>query len=351
MAVTIEQLIASAEQHEASDLFITEGCVGRAKIGGRIMVLGDDRVEKDDMASFWRECGADPDIDWDKDAAYESGDGIRFRVNLHRTMGRLSAVLRQIRTQVPNMESLGLPESLLVDWMSRPSGFVLVTGATGCGKSTTLASCLEWVNCNMARHIVTIEDPAEFLFENKQSFFTQREVHTDTDSYAKGLRSALRQAPHIIFVGEIRDAETATIALQAAETGHLVLATLHSSHVTDTLERLTNLFPAAERDAALLLLSGQLIGILSQQLLPGADGTSLTLVCEHLQNSGATRDWIREVRLPEIGEFLPRRDDPANRNFLRSLVEAVQEGRITHETGEASAWNAHEFNRALRGVY
>ena len=131
MAVTIEQLIASAEQHEASDLFITEGCVGRAKIGGRIMVLGDDRVEKDDMASFWRECGADPDIDWDKDAAYESGDGIRFRVNLHRTMGRLSAVLRQIRTQVPNMESLGLPESLLVDWMSRPSGFVLVTGATG----------------------------------------------------------------------------------------------------------------------------------------------------------------------------------------------------------------------------
>jgi twitching motility protein PilT len=233
--------------------------------------------------------------------------------------------------------------------MLAPAGLVLVTGATGSGKSTTLAACLDWLNQTADRHIVTIEDPVEYQFEDKISFFSQREVSSDTSSFAKGLRAALRQSPDVILVGEIRDSETATTALQAAETGHLVLSTLHSSSVTDTLERLTHLFPPAERQAALLLLSTQLIGILSQRLLPGKEG-GMQVVVEHLHNEGATRDWIRTTALPEINDHLRRATTPGNRSFLSSLVEAVETGRIEEAVAEQASANATEFRRSLRGI-
>ena len=233
--------------------------------------------------------------------------------------------------------------------MLHSSGLVLVTGATGSGKSTTLAACLDWLNQHADRHIVTIEDPVEYLFEDKHSFFSQREVHTDTTSFAKGLRASLRQSPDVILVGEIRDSETATTALQAAETGHLVLSTLHSSSVADTLERLTNLFHPDERTSALMLLSAQLIGIVSQKLLPGMHGSMQVLV-EHLHNEGATRDWIRATALPEINDHLRRAASPGNRSFLASLVDAVNAGLVDAATAEQASPNATEFRRALRGI-
>ena len=349
MIEEIFSLTSSAATHGASDLFLSAGSVPRARIGGSLANLGESPLTEDTMAAFWRECGADPENEHDYDTSYVDPAGHRFRVNLYRHLGRLAAVLRHIKSHIPDLASLGLPADLLQSWMLYPSGLILVTGATGSGKSTTLAACLDWLNQNADRHIVTIEDPVEYLFEDKMSFFSQREVHTDTESFAKGLRASLRQSPDVILVGEIRDSITAATALQAAETGHLVLSTLHSSSVSDTLERLTNLFPPDERHSALMLLSSQLVGILSQKLLPSSDGKMLVAV-EHMHNEGATRDWIRTTALPEINDHLRRGATPGNRSFLASLVNAVNEGRLDVDVAEQASPNSSEFRRALRGI-
>tara|TARA_S200000501_G_C20867026_1_gene762408 strand:+ start:2007 stop:3050 length:1044 start_codon:yes stop_codon:yes gene_type:complete len=345
----IESLIKAAFENKASDIFLSAGHVARMKVNGQLMIAGDDPIESEDMIAFWKRCGADPEYDGDRDSSYVAHNGVRFRVNLHRHLGNLGAVLRQINTEIPGIESLGLPVELLTKWVSAPSGLVLITGPTGSGKSTTLASSLEWLNQNSSKHIVTIEDPIEYLFESKKSLFTQREVHTDTDSFARGLRSSLRQAPDVILLGEIRDPETAKIALQAAETGHLVLATLHSANVSETIERLTNLFPSQDRESQLQLLSNLLIGICCQVLLPSAYG-GLHLVTEHLENTGVIRNYVRESRIPEIVDFIRRGDNPNNKLFMDALVEATQKGHLTQEEAATASGNESDFDRAMRGI-
>jgi twitching motility protein PilT len=345
----IESLIKAAFENKASDIFLSVGHVARMKVNGQLMIAGDDPIESEDMIAFWKRCGADPEYDGDRDSSYVAHNDVRFRVNLHRHLGNLGAVLRQINTEIPGIESLGLPVELLTKWVSAPSGLVLITGPTGSGKSTTLASSLEWLNQNSSKHIVTIEDPIEYLFESKKSLFTQREVHTDTDSFARGLRSSLRQAPDVILLGEIRDPETAKIALQAAETGHLVLATLHSANVSETIERLTNLFPSQDRESQLQLLSNLLIGICCQVLLPSAYG-GLHLVTEHLENTGVIRNYVRESRIPEIVDFIGRGDNPNNKLFMDALVEATQKGHLTQEEAATASGNESDFDRAMRGI-
>ncbi|MAB60493.1 MAG: type IV pili twitching motility protein PilT [Verrucomicrobiales bacterium] len=349
MSSMIESLIKAAFENKASDIFLSAGHVARMKVNGQLMIAGDEAIESEDMIAFWKRCGADPEYDGDRDSSYVAHNGVRFRVNLHRHLGNLGAVLRQINTEIPEIESLGLPVELLTRWVSAPSGLVLITGPTGSGKSTTLASSLEWLNQNSAKHIVTIEDPIEYLFESKKSLFTQREVHTDTDSFARGLRSSLRQAPDVILLGEIRDPETAKIALQAAETGHLVLATLHSANVSETIERLTNLFPSQDRESQLQLLSNMLIGICCQVLLPSAYG-GLHLVTEHLENTGVIRNYVRESRIPEIVDFIGRGDNPNNKLFMDALVEATQKGHLTQEEASTASGNESDFDRAMRGI-
>lgn len=346
----VDELIRHAITYEASDLFLAEGSVPRMKVNDALHECGQRVLTKEELGAFWEICGGDVESTKDRDTAYELKDKTRFRVNLHRHSGRLGAVLRLIKTNIPELSTLGVPTALLSDWLQQQSGFLLVTGPTGSGKSTTLASGLEWINEHMARHIVTIEDPIEYSFTSKRSYFTQREVGTDTPSFAAGLRSALRQAPDVIFLGEIRDAETALIGLQAAETGHLVFGTLHSATVADTLERLAHLIGPNDRESMLMLLSYQLIGILSQQLLPNAGGNGLTLVCEHLEVQAAVRDWIRDLKLGEIETFMRRKDNPRNQTFLNALVEAYQAGTISHETALAHSGNTYEFSRMLRGI-
>ncbi|MGK0186910.1 MAG: pilus retraction protein PilT [Verrucomicrobiales bacterium] len=350
IALNVSQYIDSAITREASDTFLSEGVGVRMKINGTLQEVGDTTLDRESLREFWLACGQDPDCVMDADTAYVAPSGVRFRVNLFRHMGRLGAVLRQIKTQIPNMKSLGLPTALLTSWVSAPSGLLLVTGPTGCGKSTTLASCLEWINQNSARHVVTIEDPIEYQFVDQKSLFSQREVHTDTESFAKGLRSSLRQAPDVILLGEIRDAESARIALQAAETGHLVLSTVHSSGVQDTLDRLLHLFSDQERHSLLGLLSAQLIGIFSQMMLPAADGNGVHVVTEHLNNEGATRLWIREARLAELQDFLGKSDDGWNLSFMRSLVAAARTGQVEKEVARRASSNATEFDRAMLGI-
>ena len=346
----IAELAAVALRNGASDLFLAQDALARFKVGGLMQESIARAVSREDLTDFWKLCGADPAHDQDVDTAWQMPDGPRFRVNLHKHLGRLGAVLRQIRTQIPTMETLGLPEGILTSWLARRSGLVLVTGPTGCGKSTTIACCLEYLNSTTAKHIVTIEDPVEFVFADRTCFFTQREVGMDTPSFESGLRRAMRQAPDIIFVGEIRDATTALTALQAAETGHLVFSTLHSPNIAETIDRLVHLVPPHERDAMLSLLSNQTIGILSQRLLPSTQPNRYTLICESLEVEAAARDWLRAMDLPALSDFIRRGGNPHNKSYQQALVEAVQEGRVTVETALATAPNAAEFSRALRGV-
>jgi twitching motility protein PilT len=320
-------------------------------VNEQISVFGDEPMSPPQIAAFWQACGANPqsDGDLDRDTGFVSRSQTRYRVSLHRTMGRLGAVMRRIKTRVPTLKSLGAPEWLLTRWGAREHGLILVTGPTGSGKSTTIASLLQWMNENLDRHIVTIEDPVEYHFTSKRCHFTQRQVGRDTSTFAYGLRAALRQAPDVIFVGEIRDYETALTALQASETGHLVVSTLHSEKVADTMERYLNLFPVEDEKHGVSLLANQLSGVLCQKLVPSADG-GLHLLVEHVENAGAMRDWIARRELHNIDQYIARGSDPAAVSFLQSTINALRAKIITEEIALASVTNESELRRAMRGI-
>ena len=351
MQQNIDSILDAAEQQEASDVFLQEGEVPRLKVNEKISVLGEEPMSPAQLAAFWQACGANAqgDGDMDRDTGFVSRTQTRYRVSLHRTMGRLGAVMRRIRTKVPGLKSLGAPEWLLTRWGAREHGLILLTGPTGSGKSTTIASLLQWMNENLVRHIVTIEDPVEYQFTNARSYFTQRQVGRDTRTFAAGLRSALRQAPDVIFVGEIRDYETALTALQASETGHLVVSTMHSENVGDTMERYLNLFPQEDAKHGTNLLAHQLSGVLCQKLVPSADG-GLHLLVEHVENAGAMRDWIARRELQNIGQYIARGSDPAAVSFLQSTINALKDKIITEATAMASVTNESELRRAMRGI-
>jgi twitching motility protein PilT len=347
--MTIDQILEAAETHGASDVFLQEGELPRLKIRDQISLLGEEPVEMGALAGLWQVCGADVMEDLDRDSGMISASGTRYRANLHKAMGRLGAVLRRIRTEIPSLAELGLPAALLERWARRKHGLVLVTGPTGSGKSTTVAAMLGWMNQHTNRHIVTIEDPVEFLFSTSRCHFTQREVGRDTESFAHGLRSAVRQAPDVIFVGEIRDYETALTALQACETGHLVLATLHSETVPDTMVRFVNLFPSDQLPIGLHLLSTQLVGVVCQKLVTSVDGEPLVLV-EHLENGGATRNWIARQEHDQLSDYLARGTDPNAVSFMKSIVAASKAGRIDEATAVEASGSEAEFRRAARGI-
>ncbi len=344
----IDSLCCLAVQNGASDIFLHAEQAPQFRIHGDLVAIGETPVQREEMESLWTQCGATLDT-LDFDGSYVASDGSRFRVNLFRTLFKRGAVLRPIKTVVPELTSLGVPTKLLGSWVSKAYGLILVTGPTGAGKSTTIAACLEWLNQNYHRHIVTIEDPIEYLFTPAKCFFTQREVSTDTTTFAEGLRRSLRQSPNVILLGEIRDSASAITALQAAETGHLVLATLHSSNVLDSFERLSRLFEIAEREAILQLLSQQLVGMLCQKLIP-AEPDGRTLVVEHFENQAVTRKWIAEGKFRDLADFLGKGDNPANVTFLDSLVEAIKARRISEATGLHVATNPRELQRRLRGI-
>ena len=344
----INSLCTLAGQHAASDIFLQAEQLPQFRINGELVTIGERRLAPDELEAFFYWCGAGKD-DLDFDGSFVSADGDRFRVNLYRTLYKRGVVLRPIKIFVPVLDTLGVPVELLASWITRPSGLVLITGPTGAGKSTTLAACLEWLNQNYHRHIVTIEDPIEYLFTPARCLFSQREVGSDTASFTEGLRRSLRQSPNVIFLGEIRDSASAITALQAAETGHLVLTTLHSSNVLDSMERLSRLFEMGERDGVFQLLAQQLVGVLCQKLVPALP-EGRALVVEHFENQAVTRKWINEGKFRELADFLARGDNPTSVTFLQSLVALVRAGRISEATALQTASNPHELQRQLRGI-
>lgn len=348
MISSLVQLIRDAFAEAATDVFLVAGEAPRVRQAGEVVTRAPEPVTAAAMAAFWASCGVDPATHAEADISWQLPQGGRLRVNLYHTLGRLAAVLRPIRDRIPPLADLGLPAALLESWMGRRFGLILVTGPTGSGKSTTVASCLDWINRHHARHIVTLEDPIEFLFENRLSLFSQREIRRDSESFAAGLRAALRQSPDVLFLGEIRDAETAVTALHAAETGHLVISTLHSSSVVETLDRFSHLLKD-ETSGALNLLASQLVGVISQQLLPRLGG-GLFPALEYLQNEAATRRWILENQLAELQDHLRKAPGAECCSLLDYLVAATRQGFVDPEVARSACPRPQDFDRAMRGI-
>ncbi len=342
------QLIRDAFADEATDVFLVEGEPPRIRREADLALLHPGPISREAMEGFWQSCGIDPAAHSEADISWQLPDCGRLRVNLYHTLGRLAAVMRPIRSAIPSLADLGLPADLLLAWLQRRYGLILVTGPTGSGKSTSVASCLDWINQRFARHIVTLEDPIEYLFENELSLFSQREIRLDSENFATGLRAALRQSPDVLFLGEIRDSESAVTALQAAETGHLVISTLHSSSVVETLDRFSHLV-RSEAAGALNLLATQLIGVISQQLLPRLGG-GLFLAVESFQNEAASRRWILENQLASLQDHMQKSNGGANCSLLDCLVAATRHGILDPDTARSACPRPQDFDRAMRGI-
>jgi len=346
--MNLEQICEATVQAGASDLIMHEGDALSLRVNGGVARVDASPVTSEVFDALWTACNAPADAR-DFNAAFISAQGERFRVNLFRTLGRRGAVLRHIRSEITPLDLLGVPAPLLKDWLSRSSGILLVTGPAGSGKSTTLAACLEEINEFHARHIVTIEDPVEFVFRDNCSVFTQRDVGIDTMTFAEGLRQALRQAPDVLFVGEIRDADSATTAIHASETGHLVLATIHGSDSADALERMSQLLPDGDRKTLGRIFATQLLGVLAQRLLPSTSG-GFALAVEYFINAGAARAYIEEGRASELRDFIDRSNPDAALSMLRSVAALCRAGHVSEHVALAAVDKPGELARALRGI-
>src|SRR6202048_1148225 len=282
----------------------------------------------------------------DADFAYANAFG-RFRASVVRQRLGIDLVFRIINTKVRTMDELGLPESLKL--LTRyQNGLILVTGSVGSGKSTTLAALVEQVNIERREHIITLDDPIEYVFEPKGCHITQREVHTHTRSFAAALRGALREDPDVIMVGEMRDLETISVAITAAETGHLVLGTLHTGNASRTLDRLLDIFPPDQQEQIRIMVSESLRGVISQQLIPRADGKGRVLALEILTNTPAVANVIREARTFMLPGIIQTGKKQGMQLMDDALVELQSRGLITAEEACARAEQKQEIRTRLK---
>jgi twitching motility protein PilT len=289
------------------------------------------------------------ETDWQIDLAYSIPGKARFRVNVYFQRASLSAAFRLIPSEMPKLRDLGLPP-VLQDFTKKPRGFVLVTGPTGSGKSTTLAAMMDVINETRQEHILTIEDPIEFLHKHKKCIVNQRELGADAQSFALGLKAALRQDPDVILVGEMRDLETIATALTAAETGHLVFATLHTQDTAQTVDRIVDVFPPDQQQQVRVQLSVSLQGIVTQQLLPTADGQGRTVATEILVPTPAVRNLIREGKTHQIYSALQTGGQFGMQTMDASLAALVREQKITRELAEARSSTPEELRRLMGTV-
>ncbi|HEX2708556.1 MAG TPA: type IV pilus twitching motility protein PilT [Solirubrobacterales bacterium] len=283
------------------------------------------------------------------DFAYAIPGVARFRVNCYFQRGSVSAAFRLVPQEIPSLDSLGVPQ-ILRDLTKKPRGFVLVTGPTGSGKSTTLAAMIDVINREREDHILTIEDPIEFLHQHKHSIVNQREIGSDAPTFALGLRAALRQDPDVILVGEMRDLETISTALTAAETGHLVFATLHTQSTAQTVDRIIDVFPPEQQGQVRTQLSIALQGIVTQQLLPTADGRGRVVACEVLIPTPAVRNLIREGKTHQIYAALQTSGAVGMQTMDADLARLVRGGAITRKLAEQRASVPEELKRLLVGA-
>ncbi len=354
MATPLLPLLVAMDKAGASDMFITEGKPPAARIHGQVRITSEPPTSAEAIHSFLEQLLPESArqrflANGDLDVGIPLSEGRRLRLSLMRQQGATALVGRPVPSGAIELGSLGLPDGLR-SFVEQPRGLVLVAGATGSGKSTTLAALLHQVNRSRAAHIVTIEDPVEFVHTDLRSRVTQREVGSDTLSFHSALRHVVRQSPDVILIGELRDAETVRVALSAVLTGHLVLASIHASDTTQTVQRLLAYFPEDQRAQAALDLSLSLVGILSQRLLPRADGKARVLATEILSGTPTVARLLREQRVEELQDLLMGSVDPMLQSFNQSLLRLLHAGQIRYEVGLAAATNADAFALMARGL-
>ena len=346
----IEELIALAAEKRASDVHLIAGLPPKCRIDGRIETLTDGGLTREDCEEYGRQLAGNAadqieaigQLDFSASFA-----GRRLRVNLFRQQGALSAAIRLLGSTIPNLSELGLPEAVN-QFSSWNKGIILVTGETGSGKSTTLAAILNEINQNRPLHMITLEDPIEYIYEPDQCIINQREIGKDTRSYADGLRSILREDPDVILIGEMRDLNTIETALTAAETGHLVFATLHTNSAADSVDRMVNVFPEGQQRQIRLQLSTTLRAVLSQQLLPKRAG-GRAAACEVMMVNSAIKNLIREGKTPQIDSFITMNAQDGSITMDNALLKMVREGTVTYETALGYARDREAFSKGRRG--
>ena len=287
---------------------------------------------------------------FDLDFAYEIKGVSRFRVNMSRQLGKLALVIRTIPYEIPKIKELGLPVSI-EQFSALNNGIVLVTGPTGSGKSTTLASLIESINTSMQKHIITIEDPIEFLYTNKKCIISQRQVEVDTTSFPEGVKYALRQDPDVILIGEIRDRETMSAALKAAETGHLVYATMHTNDAVQTVNRIVNIYEPQDREFIRKQLSETLRATVSQRLLPRKDTEGRIPACEVLVVTPTVKDFIAKDNLEEVYDLVKKGSFNDMITMNMSIYELYVRGYISESTALSATDNKNELKQYMRGAY
>jgi twitching motility protein PilT len=357
MSQILDRVLSAARQLGASDVHLKAGLPPIFRIKGDLRTVKDvPALTREVIANFAVHVmndkqRADFEEHLDIDLAYGTPDGVRYRVNLFQQRGSVGMVLRLIPPEVPPFESLHLPSSVL-ELVNHARGVVLVTGATGSGKSTTLAAMIDHINQQHAYHIVTIEDPIEYTFRDKRSVVNQREIGFDTMSFARALRAALRQDPDVILVGEMRDFETAQIAITAAETGHLVLSTLHTGDATETINRIISMVPTHQQAQVRLSLGSVLRGVVSQRLMPRADGKGMVPAVEVMVNTERVREMIEDpARTREIKTAIAEGLHPYGMtSFDQSLAALVKDQLVTYEEAIKSSSSPSDFALLFRGV-
>ncbi|HSL66370.1 MAG TPA: PilT/PilU family type 4a pilus ATPase, partial [Gaiellaceae bacterium] len=349
----LDLLLTRAHQSGATDVHLKFGRPPAIRQDGQILqVEGMNALTAQDLDTVLAavtavnpQKEADFRASGELDISYTANDLTRFRVNGFMQRGAISFAFRVIPREIPNFEMLKLPPGV-GRLAEEHRGLVLVTGATGSGKTTTLAAMLSHINRTRRQHIVTVEDPIEFLHEDLACIVNQREVGLDTQSFNQALRRALRQDPDVILIGELRDAETAETALQAAESGHLVFSTMHTIDSAETLGRLTEFFPAVKQPMIRSILAGVLRGVISQRLLPKVDGGRVAAV-EVMVNNARIADLIREARPDEIHDAIDEGEFFEMQTFSRALIDLVVAGQVDREIAANASTNRHDFLVAL----
>src|SRR4051794_29564672 len=355
MQFDFADILLAVIERRASDLHISAGAAPAIRVRGKLQELeGFPKLAPQDTQEIVYSILNDDqrkrlESDLQIDFAYAIPGVGRFRVNAYRQRAALGAAFRRIPTEIPALETLALP-AVVKELVTKPRGLVLVTGPTGSGKSTTLASMIDVINATRDEHIMTVEDPIEFLHSHKRCLVNQRELGTDATSFAAALKAALRQDPDIILVGEMRDLETISTALTAAETGHLVFATLHTQDAPQTVDRIIDVFPAEQQAQVRMMLSVSLQGILTQQLLPTADGSGRVVAVEALIPTPAVRNLIREGKTHQIYSAIQTGASHGMQTMDSALADLVRKGKLSRELAMLRAGHPEELGRLLGGA-
>jgi twitching motility protein PilT len=329
----IEHLLQRVNDADATDLHLTVGAPPLMRHNGVLEPLEEKALTADTLEPMLREFLGDllPEFDVRKeiDFSFDFGDS-RYRGNAFRQRGTLCCALRHIPNDIPSFDALGLPP-IIEDLARLPQGLVLVTGPTGSGKSTTLASMIDWINTHRRCHVLTIEDPVEYVHQHKSSIVNQREIGPDADDFQTALRAALREDPDVLLVGEMRDPESIAVALSIAETGHLVFATLHTNDTAQALDRIIDVFPAERRDQIQVQLSSTLQGVVYQRLIPRMQG-GLVAAFEIMRANHAVRNLIREGKTQQLRNVVSTHQSQGMQTLEMALTELVADGVIDYET-------------------